>query len=42
MDFFNENHSVIFNGHTYQNEFFKDLFQAKTFGCYFYGKTLVC
>ena len=29
MDFFNENHSVIFNGHTYQSEFFKDLFQAK-------------
>ena len=29
MDLFNENHSVIFNGHTYQSEFFKDLFQAK-------------
>ena len=29
MDLFNESHSVIFNGHTYQSEFFKDLFQAK-------------
>ena len=29
MDLFNENHSVIFNGHTYQSEFFKDLLQAK-------------
>ena len=29
MDLFNESHSVIFNGHTYQGEFFKDLFQAK-------------
>ena len=29
MDLFNENHSVIFNGHTYQSEFFKDLFRAK-------------
>ncbi len=28
-DLFNENHSVIFNGHTYQSVFFKDLFQAK-------------
>ena len=26
---FCENHFVIFNGHTYQSEFFKDLFQAK-------------
>ena len=26
---FNENHSVIFNGHTYQSEFFKDLLQAR-------------
>ena len=29
MDLFNESHSIIFNGHTYQNEFFKDLSQAK-------------
>ena len=29
MDLFNESHNVIFNGHTYQNEFFKDLFRAK-------------
>ena len=29
MDLFNESHNVIFNGHTYQSEFFKDLFQAK-------------
>ena len=29
MGLFNESHSVIFNGHTYQSEFFKDLFQAK-------------
>ena len=29
MDLFNENHNVIFNGHTYQSEFFKDLLQAK-------------
>ena len=29
MDLLNEKHSVIFNGHTYQSEFFKDLFQAK-------------
>ena len=29
MDLFNENLSVIFNGHTYQSEFFKDLLQAK-------------
>ena len=28
-DLFNENHSVIFNGHTYQSVFFKDLSQAK-------------
>ena len=28
-ELFNESHSVIFNGHTYQSEFFKDLFQAK-------------
>ena len=28
-DLSNENHSVIFNGHTYQSSFFKDLFQAK-------------
>ena len=26
---FNENNSVIFNGHTYQGKFFNDLFQAK-------------
>ena len=29
MDLFNESHSIIFNGHTCQNEFFKDLSQAK-------------
>ena len=29
MDLFNESHSVIFNGYTYQKEFFKDLFKAK-------------
>ena len=29
MDLFNESHSVIFNGHTYQSEFFKDLSHAK-------------
>ena len=29
MDLFHESHSIIFNGHTYQNEFFKDLSQAK-------------
>ena len=29
MNIFNESHSVIFNGHTYQSEFFKDLHQAK-------------
>ena len=29
MDLFNESHSVIFNGHTYQNEFFNDLSHAK-------------
>lgn len=29
MDLFNKSHSVIFNGHTYQNEFFKDLSRAK-------------
>lgn len=29
MNLFNESHSVIFNGHTYQGKFFNDLFQAK-------------
>lgn len=29
IDLFNESQSVIFNGHTYQSEFFKDLHQAK-------------
>lgn len=29
MDLFNESQGVIFNGHTYQNKFFKDLRQAK-------------
>ena len=29
MDLFNENQNIIFNGHTYQREFYKDLFQAK-------------
>ena len=29
MELFNEKHNVIFNGHTYQNKFFKDLYQAK-------------
>ena len=29
IDLFNESHSVIFNGHTYQSEFFKDLSHAK-------------
>ena len=29
MDLFNESQGVIFNGHTYQNDFFKDLRQAK-------------
>lgn len=29
IDLFNESHSVIFNGHTYQSEFFNDLSQAK-------------
>ena len=29
MDLFNESQSVIFNGHTYQSEFFKDLYKAK-------------
>ena len=29
MNLFNESQGVIFNGHTYQNDFFKDLRQAK-------------
>ena len=29
MDLFNENHGVIYNGQTYQSEFFKDLSKAK-------------
>ena len=29
MELFNEKHNVIFNGHTYQSKFFKDLYQAK-------------
>ena len=29
MDLFNESHSIIFNGHTYQSEFFNDLSRAK-------------
>ena len=29
MDLFKESHSVIFNGYTYQSEFFKDLIQAR-------------
>ena len=29
MDLFNENQNIIFNGHTYQREFYKDLCQAK-------------
>ena len=29
MDLFSESQSVIFNGHTYQSEFFKDLSYAK-------------
>ena len=29
MDLFNESHSVIFNGHTFQREFFNDWFNAK-------------
>lgn len=29
IDLFNESQSVIFNGHIYQSEFFKDLHQAK-------------
>ena len=29
MDLFSESQSVIFNGYTYQKEFFKDLFKAK-------------
>ena len=29
MDLLNERHSVIFNGHTYQREFYMDLCQAK-------------
>ena len=29
MELFNKKHNVIFNGHTYQSKFFKDLYQAK-------------
>ena len=29
LNLFNESHSVIFNGHTFQREFFNDLFNAK-------------